>query len=621
MAEAIGTAQPNGNGNGHTNGVVHQNGLHKSAPSNQEMEEEQSGNSNGTNGTSDIPPAELHSDPEYIRSITVPLNDTTAWTPRKKLRVITIGAGYSGMTLAQKLQHKYGEEMDKIVEHVIYEARDTVGGTWDANTYPGVMCDVPSAIYAFPFDPNSEWSQFYSRGGEILEYFKRTVKKWNLHKNVKFGHRVHDARWQEDRAQWKIVIEHNGETFTDYADILVSARGFLSTWKWPSIPGLQDFKGHRVHSAGWDHSYDYSNKRIGIIGNGSSGIQILPEMAKVEGTQVTSFQRGPTWIVSRHTPAKLVGSNDPSFNPQYREEDKKKFREHPEELKKYRKLVQGNVNAGFKLFVRGSKTNIETAEFARKQMAAKLNHDPELCEKLIPKWELGCRRVTPGDGYLESFIRPNVHLTNSAITHVSEKGINTEDGKLHELDVIVCATGFDISQCPSFPIIGRNGVSLAEKWADEPESYISLACPDMPNLFLFTGPNSTVGHGSLLESLGWSANWMCEWFRKMAYEDIASIAPKQEVVDEFVRYGDQIHKTLVWTGGCRSWYKANRVNGRVTATFAGSAILYEKLVNGRIRPEDFDMKYRSANRWRWMGNGFTDYELTEGNDLSYYVEN
>jgi cation diffusion facilitator CzcD-associated flavoprotein CzcO len=201
---------------------------------------------------------------------------------------------------------------------------------------------------AFPFDPNSEWSHFYSRGHEILEYFQRTVKKWDLARNVQFNSRVKGAYWQEDRAQWKLIVECMGEERIEYADILVSARGFLSTWSWPSIPGLHEFKGHKVHSAGWDHSYDYSHKRIGIIGNGSSGIQILPQMAKLEGTQVMSFQRGPTWVVSRHTPAKLVGSSDPSFNPEYREEDKERFR-NPEELKRYRKLVQGNVNAAFKM--------------------------------------------------------------------------------------------------------------------------------------------------------------------------------------------------------------------------------------------------------------------------------
>lgn len=251
-------------------------------------------------------------------------------------------------------------------------------------------------------------------------------------------------------------------------------------------------------------------------------------------------------------------------------------------------------------------------------MTEKLNHDPILCEKLIPKWELGCRRVTPGDGYLEAFTQPNVHLTNSTITNMTATGIQTEDGVHHDLDVIVCATGFDVSQVPPYSVIGRNGISLADKWTEEPESYISLACPDMPNYFLFTGPNALVGHGSLLQAINWSAEWMLQWMRKMSGEDIASVAPKQDVVDEFVRYGDAIHETLTWTGSCRSWYKGNRINGRVTATFAGSAILFHRLVKN-IRPEDFELRYRSRNRWRFMGNGFTKYEQEEGADLAYYV--
>ncbi|KAF2771638.1 FAD/NAD(P)-binding domain-containing protein [Teratosphaeria nubilosa] len=502
------------------------------------------------------------------------------------------------MMMAQKLQHKYAEEMGSLLDFVVYEARTTVGGTWDANTYPGVRCDVPSAIYAFPFEPNPEWSHFFSTGGEIQGYFVKTVRKWQL-----------DER---------LLIRNAEGHFDDYADILISARGFLSTWRWSSIPGIHTFAGHRVHSAAWDHSFDYSDKRIAVIGNGSSGIQILPEMAKLPGTEVISFQRSPTWVVSRHTPATLVGSDDPSPNPAYREEDKERFRD-PEEMKRYRKTVQGNVNAAFKLFFKGSSTNIDTTDFARKQMAAKLNNDPELCEKLIPKYELGCRRITPGTGYLEAFTQPNVHLTNSEIKQITAEGVETADGVFHAIDVLICATGFDISQVPSFPLIGRDNISLAEKWKDEPESYISLACPDMPNLFFFTGPNATVGHGSLIFSLDWSAEWMLQWIRKMAYEDIASVAPRQEVVDELVRYGDQIHKTLTWTGGCRSWYKANRVDGRVMATFAGSAISYEKLVNKKIRPEDFEIRYRSPNRWKFLGNGFTQYELAEGNDLSYYV--
>ncbi|KAF7185276.1 putative sterigmatocystin biosynthesis monooxygenase stcW [Pseudocercospora fuligena] len=598
---------PNGVTNGHHNPVANDTTLSDS-------------HQNTPNGTSSIPPSSAHSSSRsaYISKITIPLNDTPAWTPTKKLRIAIIGAGYSGMVMAQKLQHKYQEEMSKLLDFVIYEARDSVGGTWHANTYPGVRCDVPSMIYCFPFETNPEWNNFFSTGGEIQEYFVRAVKKWELEKYVKFEHRVVDARWEEGEAKWRLKVQHGRETFDDGVDILISARGFLSTWRWPQILGIHDFEGKKVHSAEWDHSYDYSNKRIAVVGNGSSGIQILPEMARLPGTTVTSFQRGPTWIVSRHQPAKLMGRDDPNPNPEYLPEEKARLR-NPTEMKKYRKNIQGTMNKNFRLFKKGSEYNAEMTEFATKQMAEKLNHDPVLCEKLIPKYELGCRRITPGSGYLEAFTQSNVHLTNSEIASISVDGIHTQDGTFHPIDVLVCATGFDISQVPTFPLIGRDGISLAEKWKDEPESYISLACPDMPNMFFFTGPNATVGHGSLIFSLDWSAEYMLRWIRKMAQEDIASIAPKQEVVNEFCRYSDQIHKTLTWTGGCRSWYKANRVNGRVTATFAGSAILYEKLVNAELRGEDFDIRYRSANRWRFLGNGFTQYELEPGNDLAYYI--
>ncbi|GME46877.1 hypothetical protein GTA08_BOTSDO11618 [Neofusicoccum parvum] len=570
-----------------------------------------------SNGPTDVPATSTHARGADMQDITVPLDDRPAFTPDRKIRVVTIGAGYSGMIFAHRLQYTYAKEAETIWEHTIFEAKDQIGGTWVDNTYPGVQCDVPSAIYAFPFDPNPEWSHFYSSGQEILEYMQKTVKKWNLDRDVVFNTRVTRAGWDEERSQWRLTVSHQGQEREEYADVLVSARGFLSTWHWPNIPALRSFNGKMVHSANWDHDFDYSHKRIGIIGNGSSGIQILPEMAKLEGTTVTSFQRGPTWVFSRMTPAALLGSDDPSPNPEYREEDKQRLRD-PEEIKEYRKKVQGGINKAFKLFLKGSDANKSATESAVRQMSEKLNHDPELCAQLIPKWELGCRRITPGNGYLEAFTKPNVHLTNSNIVSVTTHGIQTEDCAHHDLDVIVCATGFDVSQVPPYPVIGRDGVSLAEKWKDEPESYLSLACPSMPNYFIFTGPNATVGHGSLIQSMGWSADWMIQWLRKMAAENIASVTPKQEVVDEFVRYGDQIHKTLTWTGGCRSWYKKNRVNGRVTATWPGSAILYHQMVK-QIRPEDFDIRYRSRNRFQFMGNGFTEYELQDGADMAYYV--
>jgi cation diffusion facilitator CzcD-associated flavoprotein CzcO len=432
----------------------------------QEAPNETTPNGLHTNGvvTSDV------DDP--FASIKIPMLDNPAFTPQRKLRVVTIGAGYSGLIFAHRLQYRYAEEFANTIDHTIFESKGEAGGTWVANVYPGVRCDVPSHIYAFPFAPSPDWSNFYSTGKEIKEYIQRTVREWNLDRDIQFNTSVKGAYWEEDRAQWRLEVQHpeTGHR-TEYADILISARGVLSHWRWPEIRGLHDFAGHKVHSAEWNHGFDYSNKRIGVIGNGSSAIQILPQMAALPGTQVTSFQRSPTWIVSRHTPAKLVGSDDPSPNPEYRAQDKQKFRD-PEELKRYRKLIISNVNRGFRIFVKDSQSQEEIREFATQQMSEKLNHDPELCRQLIPDWPVGCRRVTPGAGYLESFTRENVALTMSHIDRIDQKGIWTQDGKYHELDVIVCATGFDVSQRPPFPVVGRNGVDLREKWKDEPESYM-----------------------------------------------------------------------------------------------------------------------------------------------------
>ncbi len=270
-------------------------------------------------------------------------------------------------------------------------------------------------------------------------------------------------------------------------------------------------------------------------------------------------------------------------------------------------------------------------------MRAALNNNEDLCRQLIPDWTLGCRRLTPGEGYLESFLLPSVTLEKSPIERITPTGIRTlgsgqgQGGQEYEFDVIICATGFDVSHVPHYPVTGRDGTTLAQKWKDEPESYLSLAVPEFPNYFMFTGPNATVGHGTLITSMTWTAEYIVRWLRKIAGEDVKSVAPRQDATDEFVRYGDRIHDTLTWSAGCRSWYKKNRVDGRVTACWPGSALLYREVILREIRGEDWDIRYHSGNRWRGLlGNGMTRLEEEaekreiEGNgetvDLAFYIE-
>lgn len=310
----------------------HVNGEHRNTK-NAEDEDVKNG---FTNGTTEDP------------GIRIPLWDRPAYSTPRKLRIVTVGAGFSSLIFAHKLRYEH-PEMEEIVTNTIFEARGEVGGTWLVNSYPGVQCDVPSHIYAFPFDPNPDWSHFYSTGPQIQEYITKTVKKWNLDRDIQFRTRVLGTYWQEEAGQWKVVVEHEGCQREEYADILVSAQGFLNTWKWPEISGLQNFEGHKVHSASWDHSYDYSHKRIAVIGNGSSGIQILPALARLEGTQLTSFQRGPTWVVARMDPGRLLGKPNIGSNPEYTEEDKRKFREDREHHHQYRRNLIHRINLAFRM--------------------------------------------------------------------------------------------------------------------------------------------------------------------------------------------------------------------------------------------------------------------------------
>ncbi|KAM7212132.1 cyclohexanone 1,2-monooxygenase [Rhypophila decipiens] len=549
--------------------------------------------------------------------------NTYAYEPRK-IRVITIGAGFSGLLVAHKFQYQHAELKD-IVEHKIFEALHDVGGTWLMNDYPGVQCDVPAHIYAFPFDPNPDWSNFYAAGRDIQAYIKATTKKWNLDRDIHFNHKVINAVWHEDAGHWQVTVldTKNNAQRDEFCEILISSQGVLVHESWPSISGLRDsetlgprrFKGHVTHSARWDHNFDYSGKRIAVIGNGSSGIQIVPQMAKLPGTTVRNFVRGPAWVYYRAPASQHLGRSTVETNPAYTDEEKANFQD-PEFHRQERKKIIARSNKSFYIFKKGE-TNAAAMKLAAAQMAEKLGHRKDLCDILIPKWELGCRRITPGPGYLESFLKDNVSLTKSAITAVEESAVVTADGERWECDVVVCATGFDVSYRPRYPVLGLDKTTdLATLWADGAKAYMSICVPNYPNYFMMTGPNNLGGHGSLIMSLDWVAEYIIKWINKISVEDIKRVSPTQSALDSFIRHGDEVHKTLVWSGACSSWYKRGTVDGRVTALFGGSAQLFNRLTR-ELRPEDFEIAYRTANQWRFMGNGFTRFEFEEGADLAW----
>ncbi|KAL5620935.1 hypothetical protein FOBRF1_004181 [Fusarium oxysporum] len=422
----------------------------------------------------------------------VPLLDEPAFKPRN-IHIVCVGAGFSGLMLAYEA--KYNESLQGFIDLTIYDKNHDVGGTWLVNRYPGVACDVPAHIYTFPFEPNPDWSSFYASGPEIWAYIKRTSDKYGLAENVRFQSKVTEAIWNEAAGKWNLRVFQDGEEKEDECDILIDGSGFLNNWHWPDIPGLHDFKGEIVHTADWNPSINVAGKKVAVIGNGSSGVQVLPHLQKT-AAQLTTYVRTPTWIFANYASELTKDGKNFAFT----EEEKKKFRENPASLWKFRKEIENSQDNFWNVFFKDTAAQKAALENAYNRMRERLGNDKELCEKLIPDYEYGCRRPTPGDGYLEALRQENTRVTFDPIVQITESGIQTIQDHT-DFDIIVCATGFDASFRRSWTVQGRNGYQLHEAWGESPEAYFGVATANMPNYFIFIGPNSPVGHGSLLDTI------------------------------------------------------------------------------------------------------------------------
>ncbi|KAM0521289.1 hypothetical protein ACHAPE_002767 [Trichoderma viride] len=487
--------------------------------------------------------------PEKKPSNWVPLLDGPLRQERK-LRVVCVGGGWSGMTLAHKLTHEL--KWDHFIDLQIYEKNPDLGGTWYENRYPGAACP------------------------EIWQYMKDTAKKWDLERHMLFNSKVIDSIWDECSGKWRLKVDHQGETINDECDVLINATGFLHKWSWPNIEGLHNFKGKLAHTAA-------CGKRIALIGNGSSAIQVLPQVQKT-AKKVITYVRSPTWIA-----ANFLNQFSEDGGKVFTEEQRKEFRENPERLYQLRKKLEHGFNELFKAMVVGRPEQKELDREHHEIMRQRLRQNPELIDRLVPSFTAGCRRLTPGD----------------------EKGILTAEGE-EEVDIIVTATGFDVSYRPNWNLVGRNGATLNELWANDPLSYLGIAAPEHPNYFIFAGPNTPVAHGVFPGSCDAMAAYILKWCRK-----IASICVLPEVVDDLDVWSQEMLSHTVWAAPCRSWYKNGRTDGRITALHAGSVIHYRELLED-IRGEDFKIDYRSTNKFRFLGNGFTKRDIN-GEDLGYYL--
>ena len=390
-----------------------------------------------------------------------------------------------------------------------------------------------------------------------------------------------------------------------------------SNWKFPDIEGLKSYKGKLIHSARWDQEYDFTGKRVAVIGIGSSGIQIVPKLAKLCGT-MDLFVRSKTWI----SPAPGINEptdQDPDMDDEYNftEETLQIFKD-PEVLRSYRAAIMDRRIENFKRNMADSDIQKKAQELFRKSMTERLGDSEKgrkAAEMLLPDFPVGCRRQTPGPGFLEALVQDNIELKWDDLANCTEKGITTRSGEEREYDVIVCATGFDTTFRPAFPVIGRNGVNLATKWSlDRPKAYFGLAVPDMPNYFCFVGPNSPISNGSLVLGIQATAIYIYKWLEKLQAEGLRSFVVRHDVNEEYNQHMQKYLQRTVWTRGCRSWYKRGTVDGPVVAIYGGTTFHFmEALKNPRW--EDFEMDTTAiakANRFAYLGDGFTQREKKAG---------
>ncbi len=443
--------------------------------------------------------------------------------------VAVVGAGFSGLGTAIKLVQSGRDDF------VILERGSDLGGTWRDNTYPGCACDVPSQVYSFSFELNPDWSHTYARQPEIQAYLQRLAAKHDLRRRIVFGAEVTDAQW--NGSVWE--VETTAGTWT--ADVLVAGTGGLSEPSFPDVPGLSTFEGTLFHSAQWDHSWSAAGQRVGVIGTGSSAVQFVPHVQR-EAASLTLFQRTASWVL-------------PRIDKDVSDARKRAYRRVPGLQRLVRALVYTRTEIPLIGF-RYDRRLLKLAEkMGRKHLEEQVS-DPVLRQKLTPHFDLGCKRVLLSNTYYPALAAPNASVVTDRIVRVVPSGVVTEDGVTHELDALILGTGFKVQDPPIAHRVSVDGVTLAEHWKRSGMTALhGLAVAGFPNLFFLMGPNSALGHNSVLLMIEAQIDHLIQALDVLDRRGLRTIEPRADVQ---AAYNTRIQRELqptVWnSGGCNSWY-------------------------------------------------------------------
>ncbi len=479
----------------------------------------------------------------------------------QNLEVLIVGAGFGGILAGIKLKEA------GIENFLILEKDAGVGGTWWANTYPGCACDVQSHLYSFSFEPNPDWSHMFGRQEEIREYLEHCVEKYGLTPHVRLSTEVASAEWQEAENRWH-VRTCDGRVCT--APILISAVGGLSRPVYPDIAGLEQFRGKVIHSARWDSEIELAGRRVAVIGTGASAIQIVPEIAPQAG-QLFLFQRTPPWVIPR--PDRKISRAERWL-----------YRRIPVAQRFMRWLLYWRLEAratAFVLFPRMTRF----VEWLGRWNISRGIPDPGLRLKVVPSFPAGCKRVLLSDDYYPALTRENVHLVTRKIREITSDGIVTSDGVETPVDVLVLCTGFQATRpLPKGLIKGRQGLDLTQRWWDGMEAYKGMSVSGFPNLFILNGPNTGLGHNSVVFMLEAAVGYIMDALKTMEREGVPVLEVRRGVE---LAYNRKIQKRLsrtVWASGCRSWYLDE--NGKNTTLWPGFTVEYWWRTR-RFRLEDY----------------------------------
>jgi len=450
------------------------------------------------------------------------------------MRVGVIGAGMAGILSAIKLEEA------GITDFTVYEKGDKLGGTWRENTYPGLACDVPSHLYSYSFALTPEWSHRFSPGPEIRAYFERVARDHDVVPHVRFGHEVASCTFADGRWQLTTTNGHRDEV-----DVVIAATGVLHHPRYPDIDGLDSFDGALFHSSRWDHTVRIDGARLGIIGTGSTAVQMVSAVvARV--AKLSLFQRTAQWIM-------------PQENPAYSDEEQAAFRQDPALLSQ----LHTQLGEMFGLFA-NAVIDAESPEIKMIEDACLANlennvRDADLRERLRPSYRAACKRLIISPDFYDAIQAPNAELVTEGIECVEAAGVRTRDGLLHPLDVLVLATGFkaDAFMRP-MRVTGRDGHTLDQIWAQRPNAYLSISIPDFPNFFMLNGPNGPVGNFSLIEVAELQFGYVMQLIDRVRRGECREISATRAAMDDFEAARTQAAQKTVWVTGCRSWYLDDR---------------------------------------------------------------